>query len=91
LTLGAKGTDQEVAATIDYLTRAFPAEEMPKLNVNTAGPIDFESRFTFKRSEAAAIVKYREKNGPFQSVDDFKKIPGIDASKIVSKKDRITF
>ncbi|MBS1857370.1 MAG: helix-hairpin-helix domain-containing protein [Acidobacteria bacterium] len=91
LALGAKGSDQEIAATIDYLARTFPAEEMPKLNVNTATQIEFESRFTLKRSEAAAIIKYREKNGPFKSIDDFKKIPGIDAARIIAKKDRITF
>ena len=28
-------------------------------------------------AKAAAIVKYRETNGPFQSVDDLTKVPGI--------------
>ncbi len=89
--LGAKGTDQELAAVVDYLARTFPAEEMPRLNVNTATQIEFESRLSLKRSEAAAVIQYREKNGPFKTIEDLKKVPGIDAAKIEAKKDRITF
>ena len=76
---------------IDYLARTFPAEEIPRLNVNTATQIEFESRLSLKRSEAAAVIQYREKNGPFKTIEDLKKVPGIDAAKIEAKKDRITF
>jgi len=89
--LGAKGTAQEITATIDYLARTLPAEEIPRLNVNTATQIEFESRLSLKRSEAAALMQYREKNGPFKSIADLKKVPGIDAAKIEAKKDTITF
>jgi competence ComEA-like helix-hairpin-helix protein len=89
--LGAKGSDQEIAATIDYLARTLPADEVPRLNVNSASPIEIESRLSFKRSEATAVVQYREKNGPFKSIADLKKVPGIDPAKIDAKKDRITF
>ena len=74
--LGAKGTAQEITATIDYLARTLPAEEIPRLNVNTATQIEFESRLSLKRSEAAALMQYREKNGPFKSIADLKKVPG---------------
>jgi competence protein ComEA len=89
--LGAKGTEQEFAAALDYLAKTFPAEEIPRLNVNKATAIDLESRLTLKRSEAAAIIQYREKNGPFRSIADLKKVPGIDAAKIEAKKDRLVF
>jgi len=89
--LGAKGSEQEINATIDYLTRTLPAEEIPRLNVNSATQIELESRLSLKRSEAAAVVQYREKNGPFKTIADLKKVPGIDAAKIEAKKDRITF
>jgi competence protein ComEA len=91
ISLGAKGTDQEISATIDYLARAFPADEVPRLNVNTATQIEFESRLSLKRSEAAAMIAYREKNGPFKSIADMKKVPGVDPAKIEAKKDKITF
>jgi len=89
--LGAKGTDQEMTATIDYLAAHFPAEEVPRLNVNKATQIELESRLSLKRSEAAAVIQYREKNGPFKTVEDLKKVPGIDGAKIEAKKDRIAF
>jgi competence protein ComEA len=89
--LGAKGSEQEIKATIDYLAKSFPAEEVPRLNVNTAAAIDFESRLSLKRSEAAAVIAYREKHGPFKSLADLMKIPGVDTAKFEAKKDRITF
>jgi competence protein ComEA len=91
IALGAKGTDQEFAAALDYLAKNFPPEEMPRLNVNKAAAIEFESRLSLKRSEAAAIIQYREKNGPFKSIEDLKKVPGIDVAKIEAKKDKLAF
>ena len=91
VSLGAKATDKETGAVIDYLAANFAADEVPRINVNKARAIDLESGLTLRRSEAAAIIQYRTKNGPFQSIDDLKKVPGIDAAKIEAKKDRLTF
>jgi competence protein ComEA len=91
VSLGAKATDKETEAVIDYLAAHFAAEEVPRINVNKARAIDLESGLTLKRSEAAAIIAYRTKNGPFKSIDDLKKVPGIDAAKIEAKKDRLVF
>src|SRR5580698_3489518 len=91
VSLGAKATDKETGAVIDYLAAHFAAEEVPRINVNKARAIDLESGLTLKRSEAAAIIEYRTKNGPFKSIDDLKKVPGIDAAKIDAKKDRLIF
>ena len=41
--------------------------------------------------EAEAIVAYREKNGAFKAVDDFKKVDGLDYAKIDSNKARLQF
>jgi competence protein ComEA len=89
--LGAQGTEQEFSAALDYLSQNYPAEAIPRLNVNTARAIDFESRLTLKRSEAAAIVKYRAEHGSFKSIDELKKVPGIDPAKIEAKKDVLIF
>ena len=91
VSLGAKATDKETAAVIDYLTAHFAADEVPRINVNKARAIDLESGLTLRRSEAAAIIEYRTKNGPFKSIEDLKKVPGIDAAKIEAKKDRLIF
>jgi len=91
VSLGLKATDKEIEAAVEYLAANFAADEIPKLNVNKASAIDFESRLSLRRSEAAALIAYRNKNGPFKSLADLKKVPGIDAAKIVAKKDRLTF
>jgi competence protein ComEA len=88
---GAQGTDQELAVVLDYLSKYFPAEELPPVNVNKAPAIELESRLSLRRSQAAAIIAYRSKNGKFKSIEDLKKVPGVDVEKIEAKKDRIVF
>jgi competence protein ComEA len=91
LAFGAKATDREFDAVLDYLATNFPADEVPKINVNKAAAIEFESGLSLRRSQAAAIIRYREKNGPFKSIEDLKKVPGVDVEKIEAKKDRLIF
>jgi competence protein ComEA len=88
---GMKGTEKELSAILEYLVKNFPAEDLPKINVNKAEAIDLESGLSLRRSQAAAIIKYRTKNGNFKSIEDLKKVPGVDAAKIEAKKDRLTF
>ena len=89
--LGTKGTDKELAVILDYLSKNYPAAEVPPINVNEASAIELESRLSLRRSQAAAVIAYREKNGKFKSIEDLKKVPNIDAAKIEEKKDRIIF
>jgi competence protein ComEA len=89
--LGAKGTDEELKGVVEYLVKNFPADEVPKINVNKAEAIDLESGLSLRRSQAAAVIQYRKKNGDFKTIEDLKKVPGIDTEKIDAKKDRITF
>lgn len=89
--LGMKGTDDEIATVTSFLALHYPAPDVPPLNVNTATAIQLESRLTLKRSQASAVISFREKNGNFKSIDDLKKVPGIDPVKFESKKDRIVF
>ena len=91
LSLGADGSEQDFALTLEYLASQYPAEAAPRLNINKASAIELESRLSLKRSEAAAVIAYRVKNGPFKSIDDLKRVPGIDAAKIDAKKDTLTF
>ena len=89
--LGATGTQKDFDAVVEYLAKNFPASEIPRLNVNKARAIDFESGLSLTRSQAAAIIQYRTRNGDFKSVEDLKKVPGVDAAKIDAKKDRLVF
>lgn len=88
---GMKSTDKEIALVLDYLAKHYPAEDLPRVNVNTARAIELESGLSLRRSQAAALIAYREKNGNFKSLDDLKKVPALDAGHLEERKDRITF
>jgi competence protein ComEA len=88
---GMKATDKDTQAVIEYLAKAFPADDVPRINVNKARAIDLESGLSLPRSQAALVIQYREKNGDFKSIEDLKKVPGIDVAKIEAKKDRLVF
>ena len=91
VSLGTVATDQEFSAILDYLSANYQAAAIPRLNVNTAPAIEFESRLTLKRSEAAAIIKYRTEHGNFKTIEDLKKVPGIDPAKIEAKRNILIF
>jgi competence protein ComEA len=88
---GAKIDSAEMVAIVTYLAKSYPAAEMAPLNMNKARAIQMESRLSLKRSEAAAILRYRKKHGDFASIEDLKKVPGIDFAKIEAKKDVLVF
>src|SRR6516225_2956946 len=88
---GPGRTETEFAAVLDYLSATYPASELPPLNVNSARAIDFESRLSLRRSQAAAIIDYRTKHGRIKSIEELKSIPGADSVKIEAKKDILVF
>jgi len=47
------------------------------VNINTATKEDLTSVKGIGEKRAQEIINYRTKNGPFKSVDDLQKVPGI--------------
>jgi competence protein ComEA len=78
----------DVDTIVAYLAKNFP---IVKVNVNKASAKDLETGLELTARESEAIVSYREAKGSFKSLDDLKKVPGLDAVKIESKKDRLDF
>lgn len=75
-------------ATLIFVPSLLIAGEM--ININTAGK---ESLMTIKgigEKRAEAIISWREKNGPFNSVDDLAGISGIGKSIIDDNRDSLT-
>src|SRR5437016_6283028 len=70
MALGVKGSEKDLAAVLDYLVKNFPADAVPPILINKARAIDLESGLSLKRSEAAAIIRYRTENGDFKSIED---------------------
>jgi competence protein ComEA len=87
---GAQGTDDEFADVVDYLTNTVSALAS-KINVNKATAKELQSGLEISDKDAAAILHYREVSGDFKSIDDLKKVPGLDTAKIDAKKDRLAF
>jgi competence protein ComEA len=80
--------EKDVDAIVAYLAKNFP---VVKINVNKAAAKDLETGLGLTAQESEAIVHYREAKGNFKTLDDLKKVPGLDAVKIESKKDRLEF
>ena len=88
---GAEGTDDEYDQVVKYLAKNIKAgQERAKLNINKATAKAIETTLSLTAKEAQAIVQAREK-AAFKSIDDVKKVPGVDAAKIEAKKDRLSF
>jgi competence protein ComEA len=88
---GAKGTDSEADEVIEYLSTHFGADTDSKVNVNKAGASDLTSALEISAADANTIVRYRAAHGSFKSIQDLMKVPGIDAKKIESSRDRVEF
>jgi competence protein ComEA len=87
---GAQGSDDDFSAVLQYLVTNF-GPMPPKVNVNKATAMNFRSWLGMPEKEAEAIVAYRAKNGDYKSLDDLKKVPGVDPNYIDSEKDLLTF
>jgi len=80
--------EPDVASIVTYLAKNFP---LVKINVNKATAKDLETGLELTSKDSEAIVQYREAKGNFKTLDDLKKVPGLDAVKMESKKDRLEF
>jgi len=55
----------------------FSASALATVNVNTAQQSELQAVKGLDKQKAKAIIEYRAQNGPFGSVDDLEKIPGL--------------
>jgi hypothetical protein len=91
---GAKGSDADLNAVVDYLMANFGITEedkrqMEKVNVNKAAGWRIARALKLFPDEGDAVVTYREEHGDFKSLDDLAKV--LDRAKIEAVKDRILF
>jgi DNA uptake protein ComE-like DNA-binding protein len=88
---GADGPSEDFAAVLDYLSTHFKGDVLRPLDMNTAEALDLESVLQLLRKESAAVLQYRDKRGPFTSINDLKDLDPAIFKKIEAKKDRIVF
>ena len=82
-------TPQERTAIVEYLAANFKPGAM--IYINMAEAKDLEAALAIPTKEAQAIVQYRKEKGSFKTLDDLKKVPGLDFAKIDAKKDLLQF
>ena len=85
---GAHGTDKELESILNYLSKNFLGETARAINLNTAPSIDLESVVGLLRSEARALIAWRERT-PCKKIEDLKDVPGLDYKKIEAARERI--
>jgi competence protein ComEA len=83
---GAVLSDEETKTLLDYLIANFGP-----VNVNKATAKELETGLQLSGMEAGAIVRYRDMHGNFKDWEDFKKVPGVNASKLDGIKDSVVF
>jgi len=82
-------TKEERATIIEYLSTHF--RPGGKIYVNKAPASVLERAFQIPSQAAEAIVRYRDRNGNFKTLDDLKKVSGLDMTKVESKKELLVF
>ena len=60
------------------------------ININTASALELEVLPGIGPSKAAAIVSYRQENGPFKNTSDIQNVSGIGPKTYAQFKDQIT-
>ena len=89
--LGAQGNDEDFSDIADYLTANFPPSTVKKIFVNKATDQELADAIGISLDSAKAMVAYRDQVKGFNSIDDMKKTPGVDAAKIDAAKDKLIF
>ena len=89
--LGATGSDEDFTDIADYLTANFPPSQVQKIFVNMASAKQFAALLGISQADGQAIVDYRDKQKGFKSIDELKKVPNIDTTKVDANKDHLVF
>lgn len=74
----------------DTLSASGTASVSAKININTADAAKLDELPGIGPAKAEAIIKYREENGYFGSIEDIKKVNGIGDKLFENMKDMIT-
>ncbi|MCX6596286.1 MAG: helix-hairpin-helix domain-containing protein [Acidobacteria bacterium] len=89
---GAKGEDEDFVMVMDYLVQNFSkAAAVRRVNVNSAEAAELAEVLGLAEDQAVKLVEHRRAKGNFKTIDDLKKVPGLDTQAVDARKDRIDF
>jgi competence protein ComEA len=68
-----------------------PDDSLPALlDLNSASMVQLNRLPGIRPAHAALIVRVRERNGPFRSVDELRALPGISAKRLAQLREWVT-
>lgn len=89
---GAQATRAELDIVAAYMFQHFPkVEDTTKVNVNKASAEQIAAGLGLTKTEAEAVVSYRDRHGDFHAWGDLLTIYGVDGKKIAAAKDKMSF
>jgi len=71
--------------------RAYLLHNHGRANVNQAEARKLSPVLDVAADVAEAVVKYRTDNGGFKTIEDLKRVPGLDPARVDARKDRLIF
>jgi competence protein ComEA len=83
---GAEGSQEEWRLVQRYLE-----SQLATIIINKAPADEIQRTVDVPEAVAQAIVTYRRTSGNFKSVDDLKKVPGLEPAKAEALRDRLIF
>ncbi len=82
--------DEEALVNNACISSEVEVKKTGKISINTASKEELMTLPGIGESKAKDIISYREKNGPFKSVEDIKKVTGVGDSIFAQIKENIT-
>ena len=82
--------DEEALKNDACITSEIEVTTNNKVSINTATKEELMTLPGIGESKAKDIISYREKNGPFKTIEDLKKVSGIGDSIFAKIKENIT-
>jgi competence protein ComEA len=84
--VGAEATPEQWRLIEQYIDT-----NLALIAINKSPATELQLTMDVAPEVGSAIVKYRQDNGAFKSIDDVKKVAGVDATKVDARKRRFVF
>ena len=83
---------ESVPQSLETLQESAPAQQNQeeKINLNTATEAELQTISGIGAKKAQEIIRFRDEQGPFKTVEELKNVPGIGEKTVERLKDMLT-
>lgn len=83
---------ESVAQSLETLQESAPAQQNQeeKINLNTATEAELQTISGIGAKKAQEVIRFRDEQGPFKTVEELKNVPGIGEKTVERLKDMLT-